>query len=77
MYRGEDFAAVVYPSEAPSPPRFLFGGGVTESGQIQSVKLLQNMVSNRAPYPHPLQYSILIHTGKGSEEGGGGNEREG
>jgi hypothetical protein len=26
----------------------------SESGQIQSVKLLQNMVSNRTQHPHPL-----------------------
>ncbi len=45
----------------PSPPRFLFG--VTsnfvgsECGQIQSVKLPQNMVSNRTPHPPPLSQS--------------------
>jgi hypothetical protein len=55
----------------------------SESGQIQSVKLLQNMVSNRTPQlpPPPLRYtlytvqiySILIHTGKGGV--GGENQR--
>ncbi len=39
----------------------------SESGQIQSVKLLENMVSNRTPNPVP-PYSILIHKGNG---GGG------
>ncbi len=45
----------VYMYEAPSPPRFLFGWSsnfvCSESGQIQNVKLLQNLVSN---IPHPL-----------------------
>jgi hypothetical protein len=40
----------------PSPRRFLwwsrnFVG--SESGQIQSVKFLQNMASNRTQHPHP------------------------
>ncbi len=52
------------------------------SGRIQSLKLLQNMVSKQNPISPPLYtiyvhtYSVLIHTGKG---GGGGklNQREG
>ncbi len=40
---GRYFAAVVYLSEIPSPPRFCFGWSRkcvgSESGQIQSVKL--------------------------------------
>jgi hypothetical protein len=43
-----------------------------ESGQVYSVKLLQNMVSNRTPYLPPIhtvyvnrKYSTLFHTGKG------------
>jgi hypothetical protein len=43
---------------------------------IQSVKLLQNMVSNRTP-PYTLHnYSILIHTGRGGK-GVKLNQREG
>ncbi len=41
-----DFAACIYLSEAPAPPRFLFGWSTnclgSGSGQIQSIKLLQN-----------------------------------
>ncbi len=46
----------------------------SESNKIQSVKILQNMVSNRTPYPSPPPYTpytyihytvILIHTGGG------------
>ncbi len=47
----------------------------SESCQIQSVKLLQNMVSNRTPYHPLLSHSILIHTRKGG--GGELNKREG
>ncbi len=53
----------------------------SESGQMQSVQLLQNMVSNRTLYPTPSPlhtvyvYSILIHTGKG--RGVEFNQREG
>ncbi len=35
------------------------------SGQIQRVKLRQNMVSNRTPYPPPLSRCILICKWKG------------
>jgi hypothetical protein len=58
----------------------------SESGQIQSVKLLQNMVSNRTPSPHTppphlrtVQYLyILIKYTDSHREGGGGewNQRE-
>ncbi len=48
-----DFVAGV--SEAPFPPTFSFGGGLTnfagsESGQLNRLKLLQNMVSNRTQH---------------------------
>jgi hypothetical protein len=40
---------------------FIWGGlanfVVSESGQIQSVKLLQNMVSNRTQHPPPLPWA--------------------
>jgi hypothetical protein len=58
-----NFAADVYRSEAPSPPRFLLRWPInfvgSESGQIQSVKLLQNMVSNTIQHPHPLPATHL------------------
>jgi hypothetical protein len=56
----KDSAAAGYLSEAPSASRFLFWGWVSnfagsESGHIQSIKLLQNMVSNtQHPPTHPL-----------------------
>jgi hypothetical protein len=73
----------VFICQTPPPPlgwSINFVG--SESGQIQSVKLLQNMVSNRIPYPiaHGIRmYSIqyLFTQGRG---GGGGvelNQREG
>jgi hypothetical protein len=34
----------------------------SESGQIQSIKLLQKIVSNRTPYPPPLKHCILINS---------------
>jgi hypothetical protein len=45
-----------------------------ESGQIQSVKLLQNMVSNKPQHPHTLQdthclYILYCDTGKGEGVG--------
>ncbi len=53
----------------------------SESGQIESVKLMQNMVSSRSQHPppppsHTLSVYIVFDTGKG---GGGGelNQREG
>ncbi len=69
----------VYLSEASSPPRFLSSNFVGfESGHMQSVKLLQNMVSNRTQHPHPhppakhCLYILYFDTGKG----GGLNQRE-
>jgi hypothetical protein len=46
----------------------------SESGQIQSVKLLYNMVSNRNRHPQPLPathclYILYCETGKGGWEG--------
>jgi hypothetical protein len=61
----------VYLSEALSPPRFLLGYFVgSESSQKLSVKLLQNMVSNTTPHPHPLPathwlYILYFDFGKG------------
>jgi hypothetical protein len=73
-----NFAEGVYLSEAPSPPQFFVWGGLpsnfigSETGQIQSVKLLQNMVSNRTqhPPPNPLPathclYILYFDTGGG------------
>jgi hypothetical protein len=50
----------------------------SESGQKQSVKLLQNMVSNTTQHPHPLPathclYVLYFYFGKG---GSGGCEQE-
>jgi hypothetical protein len=61
------FAAGVYLSEAPSPPRFLFGWSSnfvgTESGQKQSVILPQNMVSNRTQHSPPTPgHTLSINT---------------
>ena len=59
-----DFAARVYLPEAPSPPDFYLGWSSnfvgSETGQIQSVKLLENMVSNRTQHPHPLPCSHTL-----------------
>jgi hypothetical protein len=63
-------------SEALSPPRFCLGWSSnfvgSESDQIQSVKLLQNMVSNTTQqHPHPLPslnhtlYCLYFDTEKG------------
>jgi hypothetical protein len=46
----------------------------SESGQIQSVKLLQNMVSNTTQHPQPLPathrlYILYFDTGKGLRGG--------
>ncbi len=68
-----DFEAVVFLSEAPSLLGFCLWWSInfvgSESGQIQSVKLLQNMVSNRTQHPHPLQathclYILYFDTGR-------------
>jgi hypothetical protein len=72
-----DFAAGIYLSE--DPPFLCFCLGWTsnfvgsESGQIQSAKLLQNMVSNRTQHPHLLpatHYLYILYFGTG--RGGGG-----
>jgi hypothetical protein len=72
-----DFAADVYLSEAPSLLGFCLGWSSnfvgSESGPIQCVKLLQNMVSNRTQHPPPLPathclYILYFDT----EKGGGG-----
>jgi hypothetical protein len=62
-----DFAAGVYLSEAPSPPSFLLGWSSnfigSESGQIQSVKLMQNKVSNRTQHPStPPSHTLSVYT---------------
>jgi hypothetical protein len=54
----------------------------SESVQIQSVILLQNMVFNRTPHPRPLPathclFILYFDTGKGGEGGGELNQREG
>ncbi len=56
-------------------------GFCSEPVQIQSVKLLQNMVSNRTQQPHPLPvthcvYILYFDTGKGEGEGGGEPQRK-
>ncbi len=67
-----DFAAIVYLSVAPSPPIGFCLGWCSnlvgsKSGQIQSVKLLQNKVSNTTQQhsPPPIQtlsaFTILLH----------------
>ncbi len=63
------------------PPRFLFGWFsnfvVTESGQIQSVKLLQNMVSNRTQHsPPPPSHTLSVYTVLRHRGGGGRVEPE-
>jgi hypothetical protein len=67
--------------------RFLFGvvGNFvgSESGQIQSVKLLQNMVSNTTQHPPPppslyiSMYILYFDFGKGGGGCGGEQELEG
>ncbi len=49
----------------------------SESGQIQSVKLLQNTVSNRAQHPPPLpSYTLSVYTVLWQREGGRSWTRE-
>jgi hypothetical protein len=67
IYLKRDLAVGVYLSEAPSPPRFFlewssnFVG--SESWQIQSVKLLKNIVSNRTQHPPPpLSHTLSVYT---------------
>ncbi len=78
LYR--DLAAVVYLSEASSPPRFfgvVYSNFVrSESVRSRDVKLLRNMVSNRTLHPPPPpSHTLYFDTGKG--EGGELNQREG
>jgi hypothetical protein len=79
------FAPGVYRSESP-PPWFLFGVVYSnfvcsESGQIQNVKLLQIMVSNRTQHPsHPLpatDFLYILYFDTETGEGGELNQREG
>jgi hypothetical protein len=65
---------------------FVWGGLAifvgSESVQIQSVKLLQNMVSNRTQHPppppsHTLSVYIVLWHGEGGEGWGELNEKEG
>jgi hypothetical protein len=69
-----DFAAAVNLSEAP-PILGLYLGWFSnsvgsESGQIQRVKLLQNMVSNRTQHPPP-SHTLYVHTVRWHREGEG------
>jgi hypothetical protein len=72
-------------SDAPPLLGFCLGWSnnfvVSESGQILSVKLLQNTVSNRTQHPPtPLpNHTLSIYTVLLQREGGGGelNQREG
>jgi hypothetical protein len=47
----------------------------SESGQIQSVKLLQNMVSNRTPYPPPTHFTVYLLNPREGERGNRGEYR--
>jgi hypothetical protein len=72
--------AGVYLSEAHSPPRFLYvlvrNFLRSESGQIQCVKLLQNMVSNTFQHPTPSQpHTVCICCTFAQGRGGGYQER--
>ncbi len=62
----------------------IFGGGRwsnfvgSESGQKQSVKLLQNMVFNTIQHPSTSTHCLYVYTGHLVWEGGeGGCQREG
>jgi hypothetical protein len=62
-----DFAAAIYLSVAPSPPRFLSWGAssncvVSESDQIHSLQLPEYMLSNTTDIPLPLLHTAYIHT---------------
>jgi hypothetical protein len=66
----------VYLSEAPSLLGFCLGYSNnfvgSESGHILNVKLLQNLVSNRTPYPPCTLYTYIQYTNS-TGKGGGGN----
>jgi hypothetical protein len=81
-----NFAAGVALSEDPPLLGFCLGWCSncvsSESGQIQSVRLLQNRVSNRTPYTPPpythCMYTYAQYTYSHRERGGGElNQREG
>ncbi len=77
-----DFVAVVYLSESPSLPRFSLGGAailevLNLKPQIQSVKLMQNVVSNLTKPPYSPSCSLFMYiqyTYSHREEGEGGRE---
>jgi hypothetical protein len=58
---------------------FVWGGVGSETGQKQSVKLLQNMVYNAAQHPPPPSHTLSEYTVRLLWEGGsgGGGQREG
>jgi hypothetical protein len=72
----------VYLSKALSPPKFWLGVSSnfvgSESGQIQSVKLLQNMVSDRTQHPQPLlaTHCLLLNHPKQKPRMGGGPQTD-
>jgi hypothetical protein len=78
IYLERDYAASVYLSEAPPLLGFCVGWSrnvvVSESGQMQNVKLLQNMVTIRNEHPPPLPshtfsvYTVLWHKEWGRRE---------
>jgi hypothetical protein len=76
-----DFASGVYLSEVPPLLGFCLGWCSnfvgSESGQIQSVKLPQNMVSKRTPYPPALHTVYVFTVELFTQEGGELNQREG
>ncbi len=63
------FSAGIYLSEAPPLLGFSLSWSSnfvgSESGQILSVKLLQNMVSNRTQHLPPPPSNTVLDTGKG------------
>ncbi len=70
----------VYLPEAVTPPGLGWSSNSvgSESGQIQSAKLLQNIVYNRTQHPYPLPatyclYILYFDSGKGD---GGSRTRE-
>jgi hypothetical protein len=69
----KDFAAAFYLSQAPSPQAFFFGWSSsfvdTESGPIQSVIVLQYMVSNTTQHPPSPPHTLYIYL---DPRGGGG-----
>ncbi len=77
-----DFAAGVYLSEAPSPPKFLFGVAKQFCRFRIWCTLLQNMASNTTQHPSPIPAPPQSHTfgftcTLNLGRGGGVNKREG